>query len=177
MRITSAARRERSPIFDAIYRRAADVMRIDEALLRKRDETEIPEWKNHTGSVAESLQLVHYAKTQKYTAHHDFGFSDLDGTENGNDSDGEFSQGTRFATLLLYLNNVEEGGETTFPRWKNAESFDQLRVNPVEGKAVLFYSQLPDGNLDDFSQHAALSPRKGEKWLINLWVWDPVYET
>jgi hypothetical protein len=31
------------------------------------------------------------------------------------------------------------------------------------GKAVLFYSQLPDGNLDDFSEHAALPIVEGEK--------------
>ena len=47
--------RESSPIFDAVYRRAADVMRIDEALLRWRDESEIPEWPTRE-SVAESLQ-------------------------------------------------------------------------------------------------------------------------
>ena len=41
----------------------------------------------------------------------------------------------RFATLLLYLNEEGlEGGETTFPKYVNAESFDQLRVNPEEGK-------------------------------------------
>jgi len=34
---------------------------------------------------------------------------------------------------------------------------------------VLFYSQLPDGNMDDFSQHAAEPVTDGEKWLINLW--------
>ena len=47
--------RETSPIFDAIYRRAADLMRIDEALMRQRDEEEVPEWPTK-GSVAESLQ-------------------------------------------------------------------------------------------------------------------------
>ena len=44
---------------------------------------------------------------------------------------------------------------------------------PEIGKAVLFYDQLPDGNMDDFSQHAAEPVRKGEKWLINLWTWNP----
>ena len=61
--------RETSPIFDAIYRRAADVLRIDEALLRHRGEDEYPEWPSR-GSIAESLQLVHYDPGQKYTAHH-----------------------------------------------------------------------------------------------------------
>ena len=78
--------------------------------------------------------------------------------------------------MLLYLNEPEQGGETSFPRWVNAETFEQLKVAPEPGKAVLFYSQLPDGNMDDFSQHAALPVTKGEKWLINLWTWDPIYE-
>lgn len=166
--------RETSPIIDSIYRRAADLMRIDEALMRDRTQDEYPDWPTKA-SIAENLQLVHYDPGQKYTAHHDFGFSDL---EDGDPelADSRFSQGTRFATLLLYLNDEGlVGGETTFPRWSNAETFEQLRVNPEEGKAVLFYSQLPDGNLDDLSQHAALPPRAGEKWLINLWVWDPLF--
>lgn len=56
-----------------------------------------------------------------------------------------------------------KGGETSFPRWVNAETFRELKVAPQVGKAVLFYSQLPDGNLDDFSQHAALPVTDGEK--------------
>jgi prolyl 4-hydroxylase len=69
-----------------------------------------------------------------------------------------------------------EGGETSFPRWANAETSDQLKITPKKGQAALFYSFLPDGNMDDLSQHAALPIRKGDKWLTNLWVWDPVYE-
>jgi hypothetical protein len=44
-------------------------MRIDEALLRERAEDEFAEWPTKN-SIAESLQLVHYAPGQKYTAHH-----------------------------------------------------------------------------------------------------------
>jgi prolyl 4-hydroxylase len=75
----------------------------------------------------------------------------------------------------MYLNEGMEGGETTFPRWSNAETFHELRVKPEVGKAVLFYSQLEDGNLDDLSQHAAKPVQEGEKWLINLWFSNPVY--
>lgn len=152
--------RERSPIVDAIYRRAADVMRIDEALLRHRVDGERPDFPAHQ-SLAELLQLVHYDVGQEYTAHHDFAYPPLDDTY----------QQSRFATLLLYLNEGMEGGETTFPRWSNAETFEQLKVVPKIGKAVLFYSILPDGNMDDLSQHEARKLRLGEKWLINLWVW------
>jgi prolyl 4-hydroxylase len=88
----------------------------------------------------------------------------------------ETSQTERFATLVMYLNEGMEGGETSFPRWINAESADQIKVTPKIGRAALFYGMLPDGNMDDFSQHAALPVTKGEKWMTNLWVWDPYRE-
>ncbi|KAG7369976.1 2OG-Fe(II) oxygenase superfamily-domain containing protein [Nitzschia inconspicua] len=158
--------REKSPIIDAIYRRAADLTRIDEALLRSRDKDEHPEVPTKR-KVCEELQLVHYGPEQEYTAHHDFGHTHID----------DNLAGARFATILFYLNEGMEGGHTSFPRYVNGESFHELAVKPEAGKAVLFYSQLPDGNMDDFSQHAAKPIIEGEKWLINLWIWDPVKDT
>ena len=64
-----------------------------------------------------------------------------------------------------------EGGETSFPRWLHADgksSSSSLKVKPERGKAILFYSLLPDGNYDERSEHAALPVTKGEKWLTNL---------
>ena len=156
--------REKDAVIDAIYRRAGDVLRIDEALLRNRSPEEHTDIKTKQ-TMAEALQLVHYDPGQEYTAHHDFGYASI------NDPD----QPARFATLLLYLNEGMQGGATQFPRWVNAETSEGLNVEPEVGKAVLFYSQLPDGNMDDWSHHAALPVRVGEKWLMNLWVWDPVY--
>jgi len=157
--------REKSPIVDALYRRAADLTRIDESMLRSRSREEIPNLKSKS-SVAETLQLVHYDIKQEYTAHHDFGYSHID----------DNVQAARFATILFYLNDDMIGGETVFPRWINGKTFHDLKVKPEAGKAVLFYDQLPDGNMDDFSQHAAKPIIRGEKWLINLWIWDPVYK-
>jgi prolyl 4-hydroxylase len=72
-------------------------------------------------------------------------------------------QPSRFATLLLYLNDEGlEGGETSFPRWLNGKTRDILQVKPQVGKAVLFYNVLPDGNYDERSQHAAEPVLKGE---------------
>ena len=82
-------------------------------------------------------------------------------------------QTARFSTLLLYLNEGMEGGETEFPRWVNGHTREGLRVTPKRGKAALFYSFLPDGNMDDLSQHSANPIISGEKFLMNLWVWDP----
>jgi len=126
--------REESPIIDAIYRRAADLERIDEALLRHRDPDERPDVPGRKPA-CEQLQLVHYGKTEEYTAHHDFGYARLD----------DEHQSVRFSTLLLYLNEPKKGGETSFPRWANAETFHELAIKPEVGKAALFYSQLPDG--------------------------------
>ena len=154
--------RDASPIIDTVYRRAADLLHIDEILLRDRNPDEYPDMPS-TRSIAEPLQLVHYLPGQEYNAHHDFVYPKTM----------DRFQSARFATILLYLNEGMDGGETSFPRWVNAETGDGLKVKPEKGKAVLFYSFLPDGNLDDLSQHAALPVRKGEKWLTNLWIWDP----
>jgi prolyl 4-hydroxylase len=161
-------RRSQSAVIDTIYRRAADLMRIDEALMRPRAENEEfsipPDRPSINHSIAEDLQLVHYAPGQEYQTHHDFGYQPL-----SDDADP-----ARFATLLLYLNDDLEGGETSFPKFSNAHTFLELKVKPEIGKAVLFYSQLPDGNMDELSQHRAHPVRIGEKWLVNLWVWDPL---
>uniref|UniRef100_A0A7S2L3K0 Fe2OG dioxygenase domain-containing protein n=1 Tax=Leptocylindrus danicus TaxID=163516 RepID=A0A7S2L3K0_9STRA len=149
--------RHDSPIIDAIYRRAADLMRIDEVSLR------FSRHGDEFYSAAESLQLVHYNVGQEYTPHHDFTYPSM---ESG-------YQAARFATLLLYLNDDMAGGETVFPKAVNAQTHSGLQVKPEKGKAVLFYNMLPDGNFDDLSQHAGYPVKEGQKWLANLWVWDP----
>jgi 2OG-Fe(II) oxygenase superfamily len=121
-----------------VYRRAADLLRIDEAYLRGRDKGEIPERDDYLSTLAEDLQLVNYKHRQEYTSHHDFGYSRID----------RGAQGARYATLLLYLNEGMTGGETSFPRWVNAETFRELKVVP-EGKLSfdcfkrLFYISHP----------------------------------
>lgn len=136
--------RHETPIIDTIYRRVADVLQLDESLLREREPDEHPEIGTRN-SIAEPLQMVHYDPGQEYTAHHDFGYDQMS----------KPNQPSRSINVLLYLNDVEEGGETSFPRWHNADSRLGLDVKPEKGKAVLFYMLLPDGNSDDLTQHAA----------------------
>lgn len=139
--------RDMSPVSDTIYRRAADAMNLDEAIL-------------HSGHNVEDMQVVHYINGQKYDAHHDWGV-------NG------FPE-SRFLTMLLYLTDQvddEAGGETAFPKAKAAGG--GIKITPVKGDAVIFYNLLDDGNGDDLSLHAALPVWRGEKWLANFWVWDP----
>jgi len=104
----------------------------------------------------------------------------------------------RFATFLLYLNDVEGGGETAFPVADNATySIDNMRsmgdastdkfnlamncqkanlvVPPKKGTAVLFYNHLLNdenpwmGEQDMHSLHGGCVVTKGEKWLANMW--------
>lgn len=159
--------RTASPILDAIYRRVADALRLDEALLRKRSRSEPQlrhpdtfgdeEWRS-LEPINEQMQIVHYGKTEEYTAHHDFGYSE---------------PVSRSINFCIYLNEGMKGGETSFPRWRNAETSEGMNMTPQKGKAMIFYMVSPDGNLDDLTQHAALPVREGEKWFSNLWIWDP----
>lgn len=104
------------------------------------------------GFVAEHLQVVRYQEKQMYAPHFDF--------SGGNGID-------RLATLLVYLQPAEEGGGTSFPK---AFPPHGLALYPKLGSAILFYSKLPDGNLDEMSAHAGMSVIKGTKMVCNLWV-------
>lgn len=141
--------RSASQVTDTLYKRAADVLGLDERLL-------VPEVN------AEQMQVVHYAIAQRYDAHHDWGIS--------NDAN------SRLITLLMYLTDMEDehaGGETAFPKANNGSGF---KIHPGKGNAVLFYNLLEDGNGDDLALHAAMPVKRGEKWLANFWVWDPSYK-
>lgn len=95
----------------------------------------------------------------------------------------------RFITLLIYLNDVEEGGETAFPVAGDDVSVDPsapfqvhectdvpLKVEPKKGRAVLFYNLKPPlhmlGRRDLNSRHTGCPVKKGHKWIANLWYWN-----
>uniref|UniRef100_A0A7S3P366 Fe2OG dioxygenase domain-containing protein n=1 Tax=Amphora coffeiformis TaxID=265554 RepID=A0A7S3P366_9STRA len=48
----------------------------------------------------------------------------------------------------------------------------QFAVKPRAGRAVLFYSQNPDGSKDGLSLHGACPVLIGDKWAANLWAWN-----
>ncbi|GKU90162.1 hypothetical protein SLEP1_g4198 [Rubroshorea leprosula] len=120
----------------------------------------------------EGLQVLHYEIGQKYDAHFDY-FLDEFNTKNG---------GQRMATLLMYLSDVEEGGETVFPTakgnisavpwWNELSECGKhgLAVKPKMGDALLFWSMRPDATLDPSSLHGGCPVIRGSKWSSTKWM-------
>ena len=98
-------------------------------------------------------QLLHYAKGAYYASHHDY----IEYEQNR-------AQGVRILTVLLYLNEVERGGETGFPALGQA-------IVPTTGRLVIFPNVRNDdpNAKDPRSLHEAL-PTGSTKYAINLWV-------
>jgi prolyl 4-hydroxylase len=69
----------------------------------------------------------------------------------------------RYATLLIYLNDDYNGGETQFPLLNK-------HVVPKKGKAVLFFNTDTSGTLLDKSLHGGNPVTSGTKWVCNKWV-------
>ncbi|KAJ8567660.1 hypothetical protein K7X08_019868 [Anisodus acutangulus] len=120
----------------------------------------------------EGLQILHYEVGQKYEPHYDY-FLDEFNTKNG---------GQRIATVLMYLSDVEEGGETLFPAakgnysavpwWNELSECGKggLSVKPKMGDALLFWSMKPDATLDPSSLHGGCPVIKGNKWSSTKWM-------
>ncbi len=73
--------------------------------------------------------------------------------------------GLRYLTFFIYLNTVDEGGETEFP------NLDK-KVKAIKGNATLWYN-LNDSKTErePCSLHAGASPKgKTKKWGINVWI-------
>lgn len=53
-----------------------------------------------------------------------------------------------------------------------ATCHSRMAIQPNSARAVLFYSQQPNGKPDDQSLHGGCPVLHGEKWAANLWVWN-----
>ncbi|EOY04916.1 P4H isoform 2 [Theobroma cacao] len=114
----------------------------------------------------ELIQVLRYEKDQFYKPHHDY-FSDTFNLKRG---------GQRIATMLMYLSNDVEGGETYFPMAGTGDCscggkiVKGLSVKPVKGDAVLFWSMGLDGQSDPNSIHGGCEVLSGEKWSATKWM-------
>eukprot|EP00877_Chromochloris_zofingiensis_P009202 jgi/Chrzof1/4535/Cz14g17110.t1 len=68
----------------------------------------------------------------------------------------------RHATLLVYLNDVFEGGATRFDHLNVA-------VRPKRGMALLFFPAYSDGRPDERTLHTAMDAQD-TKWIMQQWI-------
>eukprot|EP00794_Sanderia_malayensis_P018775 gene18775-20666_t len=151
----------------------------------------------------ENMQVVKYGPDGHYHCHHDSETHERNDVPCCHQKILDHSQEygkcklCRFITLMIYLNDVEEGGETAFPAAHNETYDDQvlrvrgaidymnlndychksnLVIQPKKGSALLWYNHLIDaktgwlGELEEQSLHGGCKVKKGEKWIANIWL-------
>jgi prolyl 4-hydroxylase len=96
----------------------------------------------------ETLQILRYGPGQQYRPH----FDAVRGLPN-----------QRELTLLVYLNDDYEGGETHFPE-------PEIAFRGAAGDALMFRNCGPDGRPDPASRHAGLPVRQGVKLIASRWI-------
>lgn len=129
-----------------------------ENALIERLERRISELMNWPIERGEAIQVLHYRAGAEYKPHFDY-FPDH---ESG--SVPHLAQsGQRVATLVMYLNDVIEGGETVFPDIG-------LSITPRRGSAAYFAYFNSLGQVDPATLHAGAPVLAGEKWIATKWM-------
>ncbi|WP_095532660.1 2OG-Fe(II) oxygenase [Domibacillus epiphyticus] len=100
----------------------------------------------------DGIQIIKYNPGQEYKAHFDF-FSPTSKAAKNN----------RISTLLMYLNDVEQGGETFFPKLN-------FSVLPQKGMAVYFEYFYTDTSVNELTLHGGAPVIMGEKWVATQWM-------
>ncbi|HWO96090.1 MAG TPA: 2OG-Fe(II) oxygenase [Bacillus sp. (in: firmicutes)] len=100
----------------------------------------------------EGLQVLNYKIGQEYKAHFDF-FS----------SENKLVSNPRISTLVMYLNDVEQGGETFFPKLN-------FSISPQKGMAVYFEYFYNDHTLNELTLHGGAPVIHGDKWAATQWM-------
>lgn len=106
---------------------------------------------------SESIQGQYYQVGQQFKTHTDY-------------FEPNTSEYTKFAgdlgqrtwTFMIYLNAVALGGETNFPEIG-------IEITPFVGRAVVWNSLLPNGDVNPATAHCAKPVRIGEKLVITKW--------
>lgn len=120
----------------------------------------------------EAWNILNYRYSQHYDSHMD----SFDPKEYGP------QPSQRIATVIVYLSDVEGGGQTVFKRegsknankaitnWTSCDVDGGLVYQPRMGDAVLFWSVRPDGEIDPHSLHGSCPVTKGDKWIAVKWI-------
>lgn len=107
----------------------------------------------------EATQVAYYNAGGKFDAHYDACvYEDKSFCDKINNNAGQ-----RKMTLLIYLNDDFEGGETEF-------TVLNLKIKPKKGKGILFYDTDDNQEIIKESMHKGNEIIKGEKWICTKWV-------
>jgi prolyl 4-hydroxylase len=132
--------------------------RLEESPLISRLDRRISELMNTPIHNGEGLQVLRYAPGTQSTPHFDF----LPPANPANQRSLARS-GQRVSSLVIYLNDVSDGGETIFPELA-------LTVCPRKGNAVYFEYCNTANQLDHLTLHAGAPVVTGEKWAVTKWM-------
>ncbi len=111
----------------------------------------------------EGLQVLNYQVGAEYKPHYDY-FT----AENNIIRDKIQREGQRVSTLVMYLNDVPDGGSTSFPELG-------LSVMPRKGSAVYFEYGNSLGQSDPKTLHSGDPVLSGEKWIATKWMRNKQY--
>jgi prolyl 4-hydroxylase len=123
------------------------VQRVEERIAR------LLNWPIENG---EGMQVLNYHPGAEYKPHYDY----FDPAEPGTPTILKRG-GQRVGTFLMYLNNPDKGGGTTFPDVNFA-------VGPVRGNAVFF--SYDRAHPSTKSLHGGAPVVEGQKWIATKWL-------
>lgn len=126
------------PFVLMLQRRIDDLMGIDPAL-------------------GETIQGQRYEPGQEFRGHYDHFLPSQPFWEAEQKRGGQ-----RSWTAMAYLNAVEEGGTTDFPRV-------DLSIPPQPGALLIWNNMKPDGTPNPNAMHAGMPVVKGVKYVLTKW--------
>lgn len=117
-----------------------------------RIEKRVSEIMNIPVEHGDGIQILNYKVGQEYKAHFDYFNSASQQTTN-----------PRISTLVMYLSDVEQGGETYFPKLN-------LSVSPQKGMGVYFEYFYTNETLNELTLHGGAPVIAGDKWAATQWM-------
>ena len=108
----------------------------------------------------EATSVIRYEKGQEYKEHHDYFHLNTVEYEKGVYKNNNTN---RVMTVLFYLGDDCEGGETVFPR-------KQISITPKVGTCIAWVNIHENGQLNPDSLHAGLPVESGKKYIATIWV-------
>jgi prolyl 4-hydroxylase len=112
----------------------------------------------HPVENGEDLHILRYDIGGEYRPHYDYFPEEQAGSRHHMSRGGQ-----RVATVILYLNDVARGGDTTFPD-------SGLAIHPRRGCALYFEYVNELGQSDPKTLHAGTPVEEGEKWIATKWI-------